>query len=182
MTVTYKSLLVSAMEMCGHNPKTFVIGYNVSRVGGFGGGTFTHFPEERIAELPLAENVMAGVAIGMSLEGYIPILYYERFDFVLNSMDALVNHLAQFCNLSNGLHKPAVIIRVAVGNKNKPLYTGPTHTRDHSVAMRELVKFPVVNLHWASGIVGAYAKALGDAQEGVSTMLVEYRDAFDEIA
>lgn len=179
--MTYKDILTSAMTMVGHHPKTFLLGYNTSRIGGFCGGTASGFPEDRIAEMPLAENVMAGVAIGMSLEGYIPVLWLERMDFLTNCMDALVNHLDKLALLSNGLHRPAVIIRCAVGNKTKPLYTGPTHTQDFSLAMKQLVTFPVINLHWPSGIVGAYAKALADAQEGRSTMLVEYRDEMDTV-
>lgn len=168
------------MTMVGHHPKTFLVGYNTSRVGGFCGGTASGFPEDRIVEMPLAENNMAGVAIGMSLDGWLPILFFERMDFVLLSLDAIVNHLDKLALLSQGLHKPAVIIRCAVGNRDHPLYTGPTHTQCFTQAMKTLVKFPVVELKWPSGIVGAYAKALADAQDGKSTMLVEFRDAYNE--
>lgn len=177
---TYKDLITSAMTMIGHCPKTFAVGYNITRVGGFGGGTFAGFPEERMVEMPLAECCMTGLAIGMSLYGWIPILFFERADFVFLALDQIVNTLDKLVLLSNGQHRPAVIIRVAVGNSQMPLYTGPTHTQDPSVAIAQLVTFKVVRLQWPSSIVGVYAKAMADAQEGKSTMLFEYRDQFNE--
>jgi hypothetical protein len=91
-------------------------------------------------------------------------------------MDQIVNHLDKIGQLSEGIHQPAVIIRVAVGNKQKPLFTGATHTQDFTRAFRELVQFPIVPLKWESSIMNEYEKAYRRAKKGTSTMLVEYRD------
>jgi pyruvate/2-oxoglutarate/acetoin dehydrogenase E1 component len=171
--LTYKDHLIGAMELLAANPKTFVVGYNSSA-----GGTCHCFPKERSPEMPLAEALCAGVAIGMSLNGFVPILWIERMDFILHSLDQIVNHLDKMALLSNWIHKPAVIIRVATGNKNTPLLTGPTHTQNFSYAIREMVTFPIINLQWRLSIVPEYKKALDRAIQGQSTMLVEDRDLY----
>src|SRR6185436_15627676 len=124
--MTIKEQLTEAMTMLGKDPDTCVVGYNT--LYGKAAGTLSGFPEDRIFEMPLAENLMTGAAIGMSLDGRIPLVWYERADFLTCGMDAIVNHLNQIRGLSDGLHKPAAIIRVCVGNKSVPLFTGATHT------------------------------------------------------
>ncbi len=171
---SYRDCLVGAMEWLGKQPDTWVVGYNVKYTKA--GATLTGFPNERIIEMPLAEALMAGVAIGMSLDGCVPILFFERMDFMTLAMDQIVNHLEKIGQLSEVIHQPAVIIRVAVGNKSKPLFTGPTHTQDFTRSFRELVQFPIVQLKWESSIVSEYEKAYRRAKKGISTMLVEYRD------
>lgn len=127
-------------------------------------------------EMPLAEMSMTGAAIGMSLDGWIPVLFFERADFTFLAFDQFVNTLDKLALLSNGLHKPAVIIRVVVGNSEVPLFTGPTHCQNPSKAIRELVTFPIVELKWPTSITAEYAKALERAESGQSTMLVEFKD------
>ena len=170
----YKDELIKAMTWLGEQPETWVIGYNTKH--SLAGGTLSGVPNDRIIEMPLAEALMSGVAVGLSLDGKIPILFFERMDFMTLAMDQIVNHLDKIGQISNGIHKPAVLIRVAVGNKQKPLFTGPTHTQDFSRAFREMVSFPVVQLKWETSIMTEYEKAYRRAKTGTSTMLVEYRD------
>lgn len=175
---SYKDALRDAMTELGKSPDTIVVGYNTSKVGGHGAGSFAGFPEDRLLECPLAENCMMGVAIGLSLDGLIPIVWVERMDFVLLALDAIVNHLDKIRQLSDGLHKPACIIRCVVGNSKGPLFTGSTHTQNHSEAMRNMVSFPVVELDAPDSIEFHYAEALRCARLGRSTMIVEEKDRY----
>lgn len=174
----YKDALRDAMTELGKSPDTIIVGYNVSQAGGHGGGSFKGFPEERLIECPLAENCIMGVAIGLSLDGLIPIVWVERMDFLMNMTCALVNHLDKIAQLSDGLHKPACIIRCVVGNSKTPLFTGLSHTQNLSEAFRKMVSFPVMELHAidTGSIVGVYQLALSAARKGESTMLVEFKD------
>lgn len=174
--MTYKDHITAAMTMLGEDKDTCVVGYNT--LYGKAAGTLNGFPEDRIFEMPLAENLMLGAAIGMSLDGRIPIVWVERADFLTCGMDAIVNHLNHIGKLSDGLHKPTCIIRVCVGNKKTPLFTGPTHTQDFTSAMKALVSFPVVSLWWSNKIEEEYAYALALAKQGTSTMLFEYKDQY----
>jgi pyruvate/2-oxoglutarate/acetoin dehydrogenase E1 component len=119
---------------------------------------------------------MAGLAIGLGLKGYKPIVFYERFDFVINALDAIVNHADKIGEMSRGQFKPAIIFRVVVGNRAKPLFTGITHCQNHAEAIRHLVSFPVIELTSADMIEPAYVRAKSDLESGISTMLVELKD------
>lgn len=165
------------MTVMGQDPRTVFIGYNVG-YGGLANGTLKNVPKERRIETPVAENLMMGMAIGMALNGHKPVVYYERFDFILNAADAIVNHLDKIRLMSGGEYSPNVIIRVLVGGTQSPLFTGPTHTQDFTEAFKKLVNFPVVSLTCADQVYMAYAKAF-EALNQHSSMLVEYRDLYE---
>ncbi len=176
---TYKSEIIAAMQAIGSDPQSVFIGYNVG-FGSKAGGTLTGIPDMQLIEMPLAENLMGGVAIGMAMEGYKPVIFFERFDFILNALDAIVNHLDKAKQISKGEFSPACIIRAVVGNTQKPLYTGVTHVQDFSEAMRHMVSFPVVQLMRKEDIASSYAEAYSALGEGRSTLLVEYKDLYDQ--
>ena len=81
--MTYKESLTSAMTALGKDPLACFIGYGVSN--GKAGGTLNRVLPEQLIETPVAENLMVGLAIGMALAGRRPLVYVERFDFVLNA-------------------------------------------------------------------------------------------------
>lgn len=183
MTITYKQALTDAMTTLAKNPKVVFLGYNVGH-GSKAGGTLVGVPQDQLIEMPLAENLMMGVAIGMALEGYIPVVYFERFDFITNALDQIVNHLDKIAGLSDVEFKPCCIIRAVVGNTKKPLFTGITHTQDFTEAIRKMVGFPVkelsgvgractINSYYESSLVCA---ASGDS----SSLIVEYKDLYDQ--
>lgn len=175
--MTYRDHLTAAMTTLGKDPKTCFVGYNVAY--GFAAGTLANVPKEKLIEMPLAECNMVGVAIGLSLDGNIPVLYFERMDFVLHALDAIVNHLDKLDQLSEGIHRPACIIRCVIGNKKVPLFTGPTHVQNFSEAMRKMVSFPVIELRWKTQIEDAYEGALREAKAGRSTMLIDFKDCWE---
>jgi pyruvate/2-oxoglutarate/acetoin dehydrogenase E1 component len=173
--MTYKESLTMAMTRLGQDPATVFVGYNV-RYGSLANGTLANVPISQRIETPVAENLMGGMAIGLSLGGLKPVVYFERFDFILNAMDAIVNHLDKMGLMSQGQFNPKVIIRVLVGAKNMPLFTGPTHTQDFSDAFRHLVSFPVIQL---KGSGPSPAETYQWASEmSSSSMIIEYRELY----
>ena len=156
----YKEAIKISMENLARSSITNVfLGYGV-KYGGMANGTLKNIPDYQLIETPVAENLMAGLAIGMSLEGYFPIVFYERFDFVLNALDSIVNHLDKAKLMSHGEFDPKVLIRIAIGNKKAPLFTGATHTQDFTEALAKLVAIPVIKLPYDSQkIIELYKKA-----------------------
>lgn len=173
----YKAQITDAMTDIAKRDKDIVfVGYNV-RYGRFG-GTLSGVQEEQLIETPTAENLMTGIGIGLSITGRKPVICFERFDFVLNALDAIVNHLDKIDAISNGEFKPFAVLRIVVGNKEKPLFTGIPHTQDFFDALEKLVSFPVLkvtqtNVDWAWSI------AFSDLQVGKSVALVEYKDMYE---
>ena len=171
---TYKAELTRAMEYLAQDPLVRFVGYGVSI--GRAMGTLKNVPDSQLVEMPVAENLMCGVATGMALEGLKPVVFIERFDFILNALDAIVNHLDKLAEISHGEFKPAVLFRIVAGNRDKPLFTGETHTQDFSEALKLMVGFPVYRLRYASSIFDAYHSAHAQMTKGRSTALVEYKD------
>jgi pyruvate/2-oxoglutarate/acetoin dehydrogenase E1 component len=138
-SLSYKDAVALSMTELGDAGAIF-IGYNVAR--GDAMGTLKNVPHSQKLETPVAENLMSGLAIGMSFEGYRPVIYFERHDFILVAMDAIVNHIDKIERISHGEFKVPVIIR-AVTADGGPFYSGITHSQDFTNLLREAVSFPV---------------------------------------
>lgn len=177
---TYRDELVKAMNKLAEDPKVVFCGYNVCPTGGSAGGSLSQVPEAQRQEFPLAENLLMGASIGLSLDGFIPMAWIERADFLYCCMDALVNHINFLSTLSQGQHNPGVIIRVCIGNSKAPLFTGPTHTQDPYEAMLKLVQFQVLKIQKIGNIETFYRWALESAKKGKSTMIIEEKDRYNE--
>ena len=170
----YKNALIQSMEMLAKEKNIVFVGYNVN-YGSRMYGTLSTVPKSKCLETPLAENLMAGMCICMALEGYKPVLIFERHDFILNSLDALVNHLDKIESMSEGQFTAPVIIRAVVGSK-KPLDPGPQHTQDFTKLLKEVFHFPVIELNTSEEIIKAYESALSSKKPA---MLIEKRDMYD---
>lgn len=137
----YKDAMNKAMTELGQAGAIF-IGYNVVR--GDAMGTLKGVPANQKLETPVAENLMTGLAIGMSFEGFLPVLYFERQDFMLVAADAIGNHIDKIARISHGKFVPRVIIRAVTADAG-PFYSGPTHSQDFTKVFRQLVSFPVLD-------------------------------------
>lgn len=169
--MTYKDTLIEAMTLLAQDPKTRFCGYGL--LTGKGGNGMKNVPDALIKEFTVAENLMLGAAQGMSMAGLKPVVLFERADFLHCAMDAIVNHLDACRFISKGEFRPKVILRIVVGNSQKPLFTGHTHTRDNSGALRNMVNFPVICVHTAAEVMAAYEYAYSSP---LSVAIYEYKD------
>jgi pyruvate/2-oxoglutarate/acetoin dehydrogenase E1 component len=177
VALSYKDELTKAMESLAQDPLVRFVGYGV-KIGGLAGGTLKNVSDSQLIEMPVAENLMVGFAIGLSLKGLKPVVFIERMDFWWNASDAIVNHLDKINQISHGEFNPTMILRIVVGNRNKPLFTGATHTRDYSPSLRAAVSFPVINLTDPARIENHYKAShiCLDGEGRHSTALIEYKD------
>ena len=169
--MTYKEAITEGNNRLADDPRTIFLGYGLQK--GRALGTLKNVHSRQIIEMPVAENLMMSFAIGLALQNYHPVVFVERMDFLLNAMDAMVNHLDKIEDLSNREFSPKVIIRCVVGNKFKPLYTGLTHTQDFTREVASMVKFPVIAMQTAEQVESAYHFA---KYHDKPVMLVEYKD------
>jgi len=166
----YIDKLKKVMKILSEDERVLFIGQTVSYKGSPIYETIKDIPEEKRIELPIMEEVQMGISIGLSLEGYIPVSIYPRFDFLILATNQLVNHLDKIKELSNGRLNPRVIIRTMVGSK-KPLYPGPQHFQDHTEAFRKmLTNINIVKLENKEEIIPEYQKALHSDK---STLIIE---------
>jgi deoxyxylulose-5-phosphate synthase len=166
----YKTAVKQSMEMLARIPNTIFIGYNVRYGSAY--GTLADVPEEQRLETPVAENLMAGLAMGMSLLGFKPILFFERHDFIFNAMDALVNQVDKITMITRGEFVFPIIIRAVAGSV-KPFYAGLTHTSDLVRLFQHSFYFPVVVPMTAGEVLGVYEEA---AKFDRPVLVVEYKE------
>lgn len=173
-TLNYKQAIKKTMEDLAKREDTVFIGYNVKYGSAY--GTLKDVPVEKKIETPLAENLMTGLAIGMSLEGFKPILFFERFDFIFNALEGIVNHIDKLEKISKGEFKSSVLIRIVVGAK-KPIYAGLTHSQNFTNSLRQIVSMPVYELNNSQEVIDFYNKSV---LEDNSSILVEKKELYDK--
>lgn len=169
--MTYKQAVKASMEKLAWDNVIFV-GYNVRYGSAY--ETLTGVPEEQRLETPLAENLMAGLAIGMSFEGFRPVLYFERHDFVFNALDAIVHQIDKISILSRGEFMAPVIIKAVVGGVY-PFYAGATHTSEYTEILKALLSFPVLAPQNAAEVLEAYTFAM---QHNGPVLVSERKDLY----
>ncbi len=153
--LSYFDASKQSMEMLAKDGAIFV-GYNVRHGSAY--NTLKDIPEDQRLETPVAENLMAGLVMGMSLEGFHPVLFFERNEFVLNAADALMNTLDIIEIISDGEFRMPIIIKCISGSI-RPFYAGITHSGDLTNLFREMFSFPVYEPLTPGQIIQAYNNA-----------------------
>jgi pyruvate dehydrogenase E1 component beta subunit len=69
------------------------------------------FGEWRVRDTPIAEEAIAGVAVGAAFVGLRPIAEMMTFNFSLLALDMIVNHAAKYRYMSNGQIRCPMVMR-----------------------------------------------------------------------
>ena len=117
--MNYSSEIKKSMKMLSKNRKTIFLGQSVEVPGNLLFKSLEFVPSSKKLELPVFEETQMGLAIGLSLNGFIPVSCYPRFDFFILAMNQTINHLDKLNQISSNEFDPFVIIRVLVGGKNR---------------------------------------------------------------
>jgi 2-oxoisovalerate dehydrogenase E1 component beta subunit len=95
-----------------HDENVVVFGEDVGKNGGVFRATVglqDRFGEKRVFDSPLAESMIAGLAIGMSLQGLKPVAEFQFMGFIYPAMNQIISHAARMRNRTRGrLHCPLV--------------------------------------------------------------------------
>ena len=165
------------MTHLGHKENTLFLGQATLFSGHSISGTLENVPKDKLIELPVMEEVQMGICTGLSLEGYVPISIYPRFNFMMLAINQLVNHIDKMKEMTKGMLIPKVIVRVAVGAR-KPLDGGAQHTQDFTESIKHmLTDTKLVELTDPAQIFPAFEDAYN--RDG-STVLVEWGDFYSE--
>jgi pyruvate dehydrogenase E1 component beta subunit len=173
--MNYKEEVFKGMEWLNDHPKTIFIGQAIE----YKGTALTHqvknFDKEKLLELPVAEEFQAGLALGLALEGYIPVSMYPRMNFIILAMNQIVNHLDKWEAMSAGQSKPKVIMKAVVGSQY-PLDPGHQHKANYVECFRSAcTNIDVVELLYPQQIMPAYKQALSGEK---STLIIEHGDLY----
>jgi pyruvate dehydrogenase E1 component beta subunit len=111
------------------SPSVIVLGQLVDYAPGVFGSTtglVEEFGSQRVRDFPVSESAMTAIGIGAAVAGMRPVLVHHRLDFMLYSMDAIVNWLSLWRFKSNGRSSAPVTIRAIVG---RGWGQGPQHSK-----------------------------------------------------
>jgi 2-oxoisovalerate dehydrogenase E1 component beta subunit len=95
-----------------------VLGEDVGRAGGVfrvTQGLQEEFGPARVMDTPLAESLIVGSAIGLSVNGMRPVAEIQFADFIAPAFDQIVNEAAKFYYRSNGDWNCPITIRAPYG-------------------------------------------------------------------
>lgn len=173
----YAAELKRAMDFLAQHPDTVFLGQAVEYPGTAMTDTLVDVPSEKKIELPVCEDMQAGIANGLALTGKIPVSIFPRWNFFLLAVNQVVNHLDKLPAMSG--YRPKVILRTGIG-ATWPWHPQEQHVGDFTEAFRRmLTHVEVVRLDEAHQIFPAYQRAL-EREDGKSTLLVEWGDFYNE--
>ncbi|OIJ18707.1 alpha-ketoacid dehydrogenase subunit beta [Anaerobacillus alkalidiazotrophicus] len=78
-------------------------------------GLQAEFGEDRVFDTPLAESGIGGLAIGLGLTGFRPIMEIQFFGFVFEVFDSIAAQMARMRYRSGGVYHSPVTIRSPFG-------------------------------------------------------------------
>tara|TARA_S200000501_G_scaffold371525_1_gene414767 strand:- start:1326 stop:2534 length:1209 start_codon:yes stop_codon:yes gene_type:complete len=170
----FNEAVTEAMNKLGDKDDTIFLGYNVGTNFGNAMGNFQNIKDDKKIETPVAENLMSSLGMGLSLEGYKPIVYFERHDFMMVAMDSLVNHVSQIERISHGAFKSPIIFRTVVADEG-PFYSGPTHSQNFTETFKNIFSFPVLVPETPDEVLNYYEYAY---ESNFPVMIVEKKSNF----
>ncbi|MDP2935832.1 MAG: alpha-ketoacid dehydrogenase subunit beta [Dehalococcoidia bacterium] len=98
--------------------RIIVMGEDVGRDGGVfraTEGLYKEFGEARVIDSPLAESGIIGAAIGMALNGLIPVAEIQFADFIYPAVDQIISEAAKLRYRSGGAFGCPMVIRTPYG-------------------------------------------------------------------
>lgn len=89
---------------------------------GYEGGVFRvtaglqkKYGEDRVFDTPISEAAIIGSALGMSLNGLLPVAEIQFDGFIFTGIAELVSHVARFRNRTRGAFSAPLVLRIPVG-------------------------------------------------------------------
>lgn len=101
-----------------HDENVVIFGEDVGKNGGVFRATVglqERFGEKRVFDSPLAESMIAGLAIGMSLQGLKPVAEFQFMGFIYPAMNQIISHAARMRNRTRGRLSCPLVFRAPFG-------------------------------------------------------------------
>jgi pyruvate dehydrogenase E1 component beta subunit len=117
--VTMAAALNAALaDSLAADDRVVVFGEDVGTLGGVfrvTDGLARRFGEQRVFDTPLAEAGIVGTAIGMAMNGLVPVVEMQFDAFAYPAFEQVTSHLAKLRNRTRGRLALPVVIRVPFG-------------------------------------------------------------------
>ncbi|MBP1156501.1 MULTISPECIES: alpha-ketoacid dehydrogenase subunit beta [unclassified Paenibacillus] len=112
------------------DPNVVIFGEDVGKVGGVfraTEGLQAEFGEKRVFDTPLAESAIGGMAVGMAIQGFRPIMEIQFVGFIFEAFDQIAVQAARMRYRSGGRYNAPIVVRTPFGGgvKAAELHTDP---------------------------------------------------------
>lgn len=100
------------------DPAVVLLGEDIGKDGGVFRATvglLDQFGPDRVRDTPLAESMIAGIAIGMAVQGLKPVAEFQFLGFIYPALDQIINHAARIRNRTRGRLSCPVVFRAPYG-------------------------------------------------------------------
>jgi acetoin:2,6-dichlorophenolindophenol oxidoreductase subunit beta len=176
--ISYRDALFQTMRNAlSGSPNTIIIGQGVDDHKGTFGSTLNlaqEFGNERVIDTPLAEEAVAGIAIGAALNGLYPIQTHIRLDFVLLAMNQIVNLAAKYKYMFGGHFEVPMLIRMVVG---RSWGQGAQHSQSLQSLFAHIPGLTVIMPSDSQAVIDSYAYAVNNFRGPVIS--IEHRLLYD---
>lgn len=113
-------LIAATMELeLARDPKTLLLGEDVGYSGGTFGASrrlFREYGEWRVRDTPISEMGFTGMAVGLAMSGWRPIVEIMFIDFIGVCLEQVYNAIAKNRYMSGGTVAMPITIRAAGGS------------------------------------------------------------------
>ena len=117
--VTMAAALNAALaDSLAADERVLVFGEDVGTLGGVfrvTDGLAARFGEQRVFDTPVAESGIIGTAIGMAMNGLVPVVEMQFDAFAYPAFEQVTSHLAKLHNRTRGRVRLPVVVRVPFG-------------------------------------------------------------------
>ena len=177
--LSYRQAIHEAQrQLLSTDNRVFLLGEGIDDASGVFGTTLdlvNEFGAQRVVDTPIAENGMTGVAMGAAINGMRPIFIHMRPDFIIISLDQLLNHAAKWFYMSGGQVSVPLTIRCIIG---KGWGSAAQHSQSIQGLLTHLPGLKVVMPATAHDAKGLLLAAVHDPNPVV---ILEHRWLFDKI-
>jgi pyruvate/2-oxoglutarate/acetoin dehydrogenase E1 component len=130
--------------------------------------------ESKRIELPVAEEMQTGIALGMSINGDKIVSIYPRMNFLICAANQILNHLDKWELMGGGI--PHIILKAVIGSEY-PLDPGHQHKANWASEISNMCdKINVFNLIYAHQVYPAYDFCINN--KGVH-LIIEHGDLYN---
>ncbi|GAA1629535.1 transketolase C-terminal domain-containing protein [Leucobacter chromiireducens] len=115
MAAALNRALADALEEDG---RVLIFGEDVGALGGvfrITDGLTERFGEDRCFDTPLAESGIMGSAVGMAMNGMIPVVEMQFDAFAFPAFEQVVSHVAKLGNRTKGATRMPIVVRIPYG-------------------------------------------------------------------
>ena len=117
--ITFVEAITQALHRAmADNERVVILGQDIGINGGVfraTQGLLEAFGRERVLDTPLAESMIAGVAVGLAAEDFRPVAEIQFMGFIYPAIDQIVNHASRLRNRTRGRITCPLVVRTPMG-------------------------------------------------------------------